>query len=449
MYSPTIIQRFTWTMLLFAAPWVSQAEETLSLKNSVSYALENNRMLSIAEAQVQATHAQVGAATGQLMPRLDLSTGLFRTNSPLNSFGTKLQQQGVTAADFDPATLNNPAYINNYLTRLNLTMPLFAGGANWAARSAAKSQAEASSHQFDFQKQQLIFQTITAYVQTRQALAQVEAQQLAVRAAKNRLSDAKALKKRGIAIESDVMDANVYVLRNQVSLAQAQAQYQDGLERLRFILGMSNSESSLTLTEPVIQFQAESVDDLLAQAYANRADLQALQSTVEAADAGKRQANAGYYPHINFIAAQEWNSDTFGLNNDNTTIGINLTMNLFAGGSDNAQAHAAESKRIMASLQLEDKRQHIANEVRQAWRGLSISNQRLQSETQALNQTLESLRIKSLRHQQGLENTSDLLASQVRADQARVMVIRAKYDLMIAKAALLLATGTLNEGVVQ
>jgi outer membrane protein TolC len=328
-------------------------------------------------------------------------------------------------------------------------MPLFAGGANWAARSAAQSQAQASNHQFEFHKQQLVFQTIAAYVQTRQALAQVEAQQHAVRAANNRWQDAKVLKKRGIAIESDVMDAHVYVLRNQVALAQAKAQYQDSLENLHLVLGMRNTENTPALVEPVIQFHAESVAALLAQAYTNRADFLALQNTVEAADAGKRQAQAGYYPHINLIATQEWNSETFGLNNDNTTIGINLTMNLFAGGSDNAQARAAESKRIMASLQLEDKHQQIANEIRQAWRGLHIAEQRLQSENEALNQTLESLRIKALRQKQGLEKTSDLLDAQARADASKVTQIQAKYDYMIAKAALLLAAGTLHEGVVQ
>ncbi|MDQ7002059.1 MAG: TolC family protein [Ghiorsea sp.] len=449
MSLPSVIQRLTWFALICVAPVVGHAADTLSLKDSVSFALEHNRMLSVSKAQVQAAEAQADAATGQLMPRLDVSTGLFRTNSPLNTFGTKLQQQGVTAADFAPTSLNSPAYINNYLTRLNLTMPLFAGGANWAARSAAKSQAQASTHQFDFHKQQLIYQTIAAYVQTRQALAQVEAQQHAVRAASNRWHDAKALKKRGIAIESDVMDAHVYVLRNQVALAQAKAQYQDSLENLRFVLGMNHAKDTPALAEPVIHFEAESVDALLTQAYANRADLLALQNTVEATNAGKRQAQAAYYPHVNLLATQEWNSDTFGLKNNNTTVGLNVSMNLFAGGSSSAQSRAAESKRIMASLQLEDKRQQIANEVRQAWRGLHIAEQRLQSETEALNQTLESLRIKSLRQQQGLEKTSDLLDAQARADASRVTQIQAKYDYMIAKAALLLAAGTLHEGVVQ
>ncbi|MDQ7058641.1 MAG: TolC family protein [Ghiorsea sp.] len=57
-----------------------------SLKGSVYYALENNRNLAVSASRVTAAEAQVDAATGQLLPRLDLSTGFYRTNSPLNSF---------------------------------------------------------------------------------------------------------------------------------------------------------------------------------------------------------------------------------------------------------------------------------------------------------------------------------------------------------------------------
>ncbi len=449
MHVSSTIQRLSWAIMLCALPWAGHAAETLSLKDSVAFALQHNRMLAAADAQTKAAEAQADAATGGLLPRLDVSTGFFRTNSPLNAFGTKLQQQGVSTADFNPTLLNNPDYINNYQTRLSLSMPLFAGGANWAARAAATSQAQAARYQYAFQQQQLIFQTIAAYVQTRQALAQVEAQKQAVRAATNRWHDAQALKKRGIAIESDVMDAHVYVLRNQVALEQARAHYQDSLEKLRLVLGMDKN-TPITLNEPVIQFDMHTnLDELLAKAYANRADYLALQSSVEAADAGKRQAQAGYYPHVNLMANKEWNSDTFGLKHDNNTIGINISMNLFAGGASSAQTRAAESKRVMARLQLEDKRQQIANEIRQAWRGLHIAQQRLQSENEALKQTLESLRIKALRQKQGLEKTSDLLDAQARADASKVAQIQAKYDDMIAKAALLLAAGTLHEGVVQ
>jgi len=420
-----------------------------SLKASVAYALENNRSLAASTSQVAAAEAQLDASTGKLLPRLDLSTGFYRTNSPLNSFGTILQQQRISTADFDPAVLNNPAYTDNYMTRLGLTMPLYAGGALYAARSKASANVEAASLQVQFQQQRLVYQTIAAYVQSRQALAQVGAQGNAVKAAEQRLQDAKALKKRGMAIASDVMDANVYVLRSQLSLDSAKHQYENSLENLRLVLGMGSEATLGQLQEPRLNDIVTSLADLLAAAPQQRADLLALMQQEEAASASTSQAKSGYMPHVNLTAAREWHSETLGLNNANNSIGLTVSMNLFAGGSDSAQVRAAEAARIGLALQQEDKRQQIGNEVRQAWRSLSMAKNKLRSEKEAYKQTTESLRIKALRHKQGLETTSDLLASQVRADQAQVMLIRAKYDVLIAKAALLLAAGTLNEGVVQ
>ncbi len=425
------------------------AEEVSSLSSSVAYALQHNRSLAATASQTDAAQAQVDAATGQLMPRLDVSTGFYRTNSALNAFGTKLLQEQVTQNDFIPDGLNNPDYINNYQSRLGLSLPLYNGGATYAARSKASANAEAASLSFDFHKQQLVYQTIVSYVQARQALAQVQAQEKAVQAAEQRLKDAKALKKRGMAINSDVMDANVYVLRAQLGLDHAKNQYQNSLEALRLVLGMDASQTLGKLTEPNIQSVQTSLDDLLASAPQHRADLLALMQQEEAASASSSQAKAGYMPHVNLTAAREWNSDTFGLKNGNNSLGLTVSMNLFSGGSDSANVRAAEAARIGLSLQQEDKRQQIQNEVRQAWRSLNLAKTKLVSEKQAYAQTTESLRIKALRHQQGLETTSDLLASQVRADQAHVMLIRAQYDFIIAKAALLLAAGTLNQEVVQ
>jgi len=87
--------------------------------------------------------------------------------------------------------------------------------------------------------------------------------------------------------------------------------------------------------------------------------------------------------------------------------------------------------------------------VRRAWLMLDESKARDVSEAEALKQSEESLRIKSLRYAQGLSKTSDLLDAQVQVDSTRLSSIRARYDVTIAQAALQLAAGTLNEGVIQ
>lgn len=443
----TLVVRYVLILTALVVPVPLFAAEITTLKDSVAYALEHNRMLAISSNRVDSAEAQVDMVTGRMLPRVDVSTGFVRTNSPLGSFGAKLQQQSIT--NFSPAAINQPGYVNNYQSRLGLTMPIFSGGANWASRANARNQADASSLEFKFQQQQVIYQTIAAYAHARETLAEVNVLSNAVKAAKKRWQDVEAMKKRGMAIKSDAMDAHVHVLRSQVALSEAESRYEESIESLRLILGMEDNSRLNVVSEPSLLFSMEPTDQMLEKYDDRRADLLALENRLNAAENRRNQHMAAYLPRVDFVAAQEWNNGTFGLRNRNTTVGVNVKMNIFSGGEDLAKVRAATSEKVSIEYQLADKRQQAANEIRQAVRVLRMTKQRFESETVALEQTTESLRIKSLRHAQGLEKTSDLLNAQVNADASEMAHIRAKYDLTIAKAALLLAAGTLDEEVVR
>lgn len=434
---------------LLMVPSLVSADEAMSLKQGIAYAVEHNRMLAVAASRVDKANAEADVVTGHMLPSVDVSTGLARSNSPMDYFGSKLLQRRITAADLSPAALTHPTYVNNYRSRLGLSMPVFAGGALWAGRARARHHAEASTLEFEFQKQQLIYQTIVAFVQSSQTLAQVDANEKAVQAAEKRWQDVQALKKRGMSISSDVMDAHVHLLRTQVALDEARAMHANSVEALRLVLGMDADLTPAVVDEPRMKSITESPEQLVEMAAERRADLSALENELKAAESARTESRAAYMPQVSLMAAQEWNNETFGLKNRNTIVGASVTMNLFAGGSDRARVRVAESERASLALQIEDKRQEIGNEVTQAVRSLRTAEKRLASEQEALEQTSESLRIKSMRHAQGLEKTSDLLDAQVNLDVSRVDIIRAKYDVVIAQAALQLAAGTLDEGVVQ
>ncbi len=438
---------FMAAMLL--APALAPAAEITSLKQSLALALEHNRSLAVAVSRLDKAEAEADAMTGRMLPRIDVSSGVLRTDSPLGYFGSRIQQGRITAADFNPATLNHPGYINNYQSRLGLSMPIFAGGALWAGRAKARHLADAGALDVAFRRQQLIYQTIAIYIQVLQSRARLDAGKKAVQAAEKRWGDAKSLQKRGMAINSDVMDAHVHLLRSEVALQEARSAYADSIETLRLVLGQRQSLKVSGLQEPHLNISTLDLKTLLDGAVEQRADLQAQRKELQAAEAASRESRAAYLPKVNLMAAQEWNNATFGLKNRNSTIGATVSMNLFAGGADKARVRAADAERIALELQIEDKQQQIKNEIRQAWRSLNTAEQRYHSENMALKQTSESLRIKALRHAQGLEKTSDMLDAQVGMDASRVAQIRARYDVMIARAALLLASGTLTEEVVQ
>jgi len=426
-----------------------QAAEISTLKQGVNYALQHNRWLAADASAVVQAQAGGDEANGRFMPRLDLSTGVARTDAPSSYFGTRLNQQQITAADFSPAFLNNPGFINNYQTRLNVSMPIYQGGALWAGKRQADYQAGASAFNHHFVQQQVILQTISAYVRARQMLADIGAVKTAVSAAEKHYQDTQALQKRGVLIDSDVMDAHVHLLRTRLKLKEAKNTYAQAVEILERVMGMDNTLTLLANEEPHLADVHFSLAQAKQKALASRADLKALEQKHQAGLANVDYNKAAFLPHVNLVAGQEWNSSTLALKHRNTMIGATVSINLFSGGSDRAKMHASQAKTVAMEMNISDLKQKIRNDVANAWRMLDESKARNASEREALKQSEESLRIKSLRYEQGISKTSDLLDAQLQVDQTRLSSIRANYDITIAQANLFLAMGMLNQEVIR
>jgi len=443
-----VIKKALLIMLLMTAG-SANAVEISSLRQSVDYALSHNRILAMDSSALDQSRANQDLAQSKFMPRLDFSTGVVRTDAPGSFFGTKLNQQRITAADFAPAFLNNPGFINNYQTRLNINMPLYQGGAMWAGKKQADHQVEASELQHDYMQQQVLFQTIHAYTRARQSKAAIQAMQAAVKAAEKRYQETQALEKRGVLISSDVMDARVHLLRSALKFKQANNVYAQSLDQLRRVLALE-SDSNLNVDgEPELVTTQTTLMAAQQQSLQVRADLKALEASYRASKAAIDVSQSAFLPRVDLVAGQEWNASTPALKNRNSMIGATVSMNLFSGGSDRAKMRASRAKEMALEFKVNDLKQQIHNEVMQAWRMLDESKISDASEREALKQSEESLRIKSLRYQQGLAKTSDLLDAQLQVDTTRLSSIRAKYDVTIAKAALQLAVGALNEEIIQ
>jgi len=250
-------------------------------------------------------------------------------------------------------------------------------------------------------------------------------------------------------IKSDVMDAHVHLLRSRLKLKQADNAYAQAREALQRVLGLDDDTLLKAESEPYLAVTDWTLDQALEQALAMRPDLKALEEAYQASVAEVDASKAAFRPRVDLVAGQEWNAATPSLKNRNSMVGATISMNLFAGGSDRARTRASRARLIALELKLNDHKQQIHNEVTHAWRMLDESRVRDVSEHEALKQSEESLRIKLLRYQQGLSKTSDLLDAQLQVDNTRLSSIRAKYNATIAQAALQLAVGTLNVGVIQ
>ncbi len=445
------IRFYFFIITLLIAPSASQAnEQKLTIQQAIDLALNQNYLLAAEQAGVDA--AQTGALRAKRLrwPTVTAYSAISRIDSPLQAFGSKLEQSRISASDFDPDNLNRPDAITNFQTRLEIVAPIYRGGAIAAGQQRAGALADASVAAKQGLQQQIIFEVIKTYSETLQAEAQISATQKAYRAAKNHQKTTQALLDKGVVIPSDLMDADVHLLDVNITLTQAKHARARAEDRLRDLLGI-DFETSLLLKpfELEVVFDESEIANWVQWASVHRPDLKVLQEQMKASQSTIVERRSAFKPQVAVKAVQAWNSDSIAIENGNTMLAGVVEWNLFSGGADKAALDVASAQAAQLRYQLQDKQQQIRREVVDASRQLSEAQYRKQARAQALKQAEEALRIRTLRHDQGLENTTDLLNSQAQADSVRAEYIRSGFDVTLAQAALFMAAGKLTSEVVK
>ncbi len=432
-------------ILSFSSAYASEPLE-LDIDAAIERAMQANLGIQATDRATDGQSAALQAARSARLPRLQWQSSAIRSNAPMAVFGSKLSQQRIGPADFLPSTLNSPPSRSWYQHRLVMDLPLYQGGATGAAIAQGEARLIAQRHNAAYTRERIVYAVYAAYSEALRARSSRKVAMQARKAAKTHLARARHMLRRGMLLQSDVMDAEVHLLNTQVSLRQVENRYQQALDRLRRLL-------ALEIDRPLRLRDWPGLDETLLahdeawwreQAEAHRQDLAALRAEVDEARASAERIRASFRPALGLQAAQEWNNDTPAPKHGNTTIALNLQWNLFAGGSDQARLRAAEAQLAAKELTVGDLRQQIQIDIRSALRQRDEAQARWQARQRAEAQARESLRIHRLRFEQGMEDINSMLDAQTRLDAAAQAVIEARFDHRLANLRLLLAAGLMQ-----
>jgi len=445
------MNRCRFLTLLFAYMLIALHPQPLlakkfSIHDAITMALTHNPSITAAEAEVASAASLTKAAQGARLPSLDITTGINRSNSPLAAFGSLLQQRSIAATDFSPQRLNNPGYITNYQSQATLAVPLYHGGAINAAIAEGDAQTTMQQARQRTIRQTIIARVISAFINAKASQAEISARREAIAAAQQQLHDSKQLQQQGMALESDIIDAKAHLLQSKLALVHSQNIRADNIDALRQL----TTDNRLTITGDIAIHPIQgTLPHWIAQAIAQRADLQAIIAQRQALKQRQAQQQASWLPNIDLVASQQWNSGTIALHNRNSAIGVTVGLNLFNGGSDRARIAAIGAQQQALDANIIEKKGAIRQQIRRRWRQKAEAEMKLASSKLLLQQQQEALRIRKLRHQQGLETSRELLRSQVSHDDAQVATIHARYSLLQTTALLYLDAGALTAEVIQ
>jgi len=359
------------TLLTFLAAAYSYASETLTLDQAIDIALRSNPGLKAADAGV------LRSASG-FLPRVTVSETWSKTDSPLMALGTKLNQEIVTPADFDPSVMNHPDPISNYNTRLAVMQPVWSGGKEYIGRKQATLAREASIQDRERARQEMVFNVIKAYygVLLAEEYYQVAVQSLETTVATVTLAEVRY--KAGAVLQSDLLRATVQRAEVQEMATRSRNGVKLAIASLNFAMGVPQGTEYDVIGALSTQDMKTGMDAMLEEAASKRPDLMSMELNRGNAEKSVTMARADYLPSLNLMGQMDWNSDKLaGDEAKSWAVMAVLQWNLFDGlvTRSKIKEALATSSRIR-SLE-EQTRSAVQLQVRQDYYNLTASIDRI------------------------------------------------------------------------
>ena len=419
-----INRQFTYIILslliVFIVPVNGQNIKYISVDEALELAKQNNASTKIAEWDQRISNASYKQTDATFLPQVYLGYTAISTNNPLNAFGFVLNQATVTAANFDPAKLNDPGSTQNYNASVEIRQPIINLDMIFA-RKGAKYQEEVYKYKTTRTRQYVDFEVKKAYSQLQFSYKAEFVLQNSLEKVKQIHRTVDNFYNEGLVQKSDVLNAQVQVNAMESALAKAQSNIYNSSDGLELFMGVESD--NIYKTDSLIE-KSE-----MANKYnfsSSRADIMAMNKALDATNMMIKSAKMGFLPKLNAFGTYQLNdSKSFRFNSDSYLVGISLSWNIFSGNQNRNKVKSYQYQRNKLQIEKDFYVKQGQLELDKARRDLSDLQKEISKQKSSVEQATEALRILENRYKEGLVSTTDLLMSQTQLSQQELLLAQA------------------------
>jgi outer membrane protein TolC len=404
----------------------SQDTLTISKKDIWLKASDKNLQIKMGNQDVKLAQADYRQSNALFLPNISASHTAMSTTNPLMAFGSKLNQEILTAADFNPALLNNPATTQNYATKIQVLQPLINMDGLYG-RQAAKSKMEAFELQTERTKEYLELEVNKSFMQLQLAYKAVGVLEKANATADANLKLVENYFKQGILQKTDLLSVQVRVNEVKNQLQYAKSNVQNASDYLAFLLNEDNTNKVYKpLEELDNSISLQVFSPMLSD---NRKDIQAMGKSTEAYAKMLESSKMNFLPTLNAFGSYELYDNTlFGMGAQGYLIGAQLNWNVFDGYKSIGKMEKAKADFQKAEIETMQYKAQSQLELNKTNRQLKDAENKVNLEKLGLQQSQEAYRIRSNRFEQGLEKTTDLLLAETQMYQKELEFLQAVFE---------------------
>jgi outer membrane protein len=421
--------------LLLCALSLSGRADADTLPWALAQAYQNNPQINAQRAAVRATDENVPQALSGYRPRISLSGSIAEQYLDVRTRATASQ----------PATRSQgDQTVTSY--GITATQTLFNGFQTANRTRQAESQVSAARETLRLTEHTVLLSAATAYMNLIRDAAILELQRRNVEVLTEQLRQTRDRFNVGEVTRTDVAQAESRLAGGRAAMLAAESNYVTSRAAYRQIIGVEPSK--LAPATPVDRLSPRTLPQAIAEARANHPSVTVAMFNVDAALLQVKIAEGALYPTLTLQAnAQRTHGSTSSLNVQDTgaaSVSGLLTVPLYQGGSEYSLIRQAKETLTQRRLDLDTAREQAQQAVVQAWGQLEAAKSQIQAtEAQvaaaeiALNGVREEARV-------GQRTTLDVLNAQQELVSARVALVTAQRDRVVASYALLAAVGRLS-----
>ncbi len=419
--------------LVFCMSGATLAHAT-DLVHIFDQARQSDPQFMAAEAVRQAALEAKPLARSLLLPSASLSGSYTHDRSDISKINPRFG---------GPQTLT----FTNKVYSLNLNQVLYNRSYFIRLRQADAQVAQAES-QFQSARQALILRVAQRYFAVLAAQDDLDFARAEKIAIAHQLNQAQQRFKVGLTAITDVREskasydlsvAQEIAARNQLAVSQ---------ESLRELTGQPYPVLA-TLTErmPLITPQPDNMKDWVRKALSDNFTLLSATRAMDVARDNVERTRSGRYPTLNLVAAHSY-SDTGGLfsrTQTDNTVGLQLNVPLYQGGSITARVRQATYLYQQAQDNMERTRRATERETRSAFLNVLSGISEVKARQQALKSSETALEATETGYKVGTRTAVDVLNAQQNLYGAKRDYAQARYAYILNTLSLKQASGSLNE----
>lgn len=398
----------------------------LDLEETIQRALLTNPSVKIAEYNRKAAKADYSAAKSARGISISLShdSGRGGYADPQYNQQLSIWTKGIG---------------NSHSNSITASLPIFTGGELQGqigqAKANYRSMLSAEEQAYNEMKET----ATTGYFNMLNATNMKALRQESVDRLQAHLDNVIAQYNVGIVARADVLRSEVELANAQQNYITASNQYDVAEATLNNIIG--TPLGTTLLLKDRLQYEPYENDMAYCLAYSeqHRPELKQAEYAIDSAEAALVVARSGHMPKVYANASNNWGgngSDWPGDDDENWSVGVTASMNVFDSGVTWSKIHAAQENLAKAKESQRQIKDNVELEVRTDYLNLREAEKRITTTQVAVASAEEDYHIAVVRYQAGVGTNIDVMDAQEALTQAKTNYYQALYNYNTSKAAL-------------